>query len=1067
MATTPIVISNLSDLQAIQNNLAGYYILGANIDAAGFSFTSIGSAANLFTGIFDGQGHTISNLTINNVSNTATGLFGEIGTTGAVSNVGLIGESVTSSYLSVGGLVGENFGTVSKSYVSGTIAGGAYVGALVGFNGSSGSITESYATGAANGIDDVGGLVGLNQGAIAESYATGTINEGRSGLGIGGLVGVNTTGTITQSYAIGVLGGGGFAVGGLVGAGGGANVTASYWDTQTTGRSTSGGGTGLTTAELQSGVLPAGFDPTIWFDIAGQFPELRWQVSTDQPPAHGQISPYIYDNTVFDQTSDTAPLVPWFYFFSIGATFSTAGDYSSASASYPGLGSPQTLALVGPTKFDFGSPSFDSPSGMQDAYPFGTYTVMAVGNQASSTSSVSYQANYFTSNIPFVTNYSSLNGFNPANDFTVHYNLFTPDAHVTTGFTFLTIWNANTHQVAFQDDFQSSTSTTALIPANTLSPNTNYIFELDFSDRLFVGSSTQGFDMRTDGSFMTGPNDVNRPPTIISADMIGTISKASTGGIDSATGIIAFDDPDLSDRPEASIVSKNVIVKDAYGNIDTLTDAQNTLLKQAFTIAPGTGNTNDGAIHWKFDLPNQSLSFLRALDTTVTLTAVIQIDDLHGGTVPQPVTVNLVFDPYISYVDANPDHPTPADVVGAALQYRYSLWNSDNCTGLVWAVTEAIGQPFGESAAQVPGFNSDPTHVPDQGFAVPPNGVPPGQYGPWLTIETSNWQSIVQPGDLVRIPGDANLPTDTAGHSFIVISKDSRGNWLVIDNTDPNHVAGTGAGPISVSEHTFNPAGQFGQEVLNADIAYVSRLETGPSSSFTGTTVAGTSGQPLTYGNAAAFLDGSNLQNQNITAGNGNDFVTAGSHDTIKLGQGSDVVQAGSNDTINAGNGNDQLTAGSGSIITLGNGNDTIVAGSKSIVIVGNGHDTISVGANSSVTVGNGNDSIAAGAGSTVTLGNGNDTVKAISSLIHAGEGYDKFVFVGSFGQSTITNLNLQKDTIWLDHSEFATIASVFADHMSKHGADTVIDDGHGNNITLVGKSIAELQAHQSDFHLI
>src|SRR5207244_2010098 len=54
----------------------------------------------------------------------------------------------------------------------------------------------------------------------------------------------------------------------------------SYWDIETTGTSYSAGGTDLTTAQLQSGILPDGFDPTIWLDVAGQFPELRWQIPT-------------------------------------------------------------------------------------------------------------------------------------------------------------------------------------------------------------------------------------------------------------------------------------------------------------------------------------------------------------------------------------------------------------------------------------------------------------------------------------------------------------------------------------------------------------------------------------------------------------------------------------------------------------------------------------------------------------------------------------------------------------------------------------------------------------------
>jgi VCBS repeat-containing protein len=70
-----------------------------------------------------------------------------------------------------------------------------------------------------------------------------------------------------------------------VGSGAGT-VAVSYWDAQTTHRSTSAGGTGLTTAELTSGTLPDGFDPTKWFATAGQYPELSWRVTipTNQPP---------------------------------------------------------------------------------------------------------------------------------------------------------------------------------------------------------------------------------------------------------------------------------------------------------------------------------------------------------------------------------------------------------------------------------------------------------------------------------------------------------------------------------------------------------------------------------------------------------------------------------------------------------------------------------------------------------------------------------------------------------------------------------------------------------------
>lgn len=61
------------------------------------------------------------------------------------------------------------------------------------------------------------------------------------------------------------------------------------------------------------------------------------------------------------------------------------------------------------------------------------------------------------------------------------------------------------------------------IPANTLLPNTQYGFELDFSDRLngldaANGVFTQqGFDVRTDGTFTTGAAQVPEPATILLA----------------------------------------------------------------------------------------------------------------------------------------------------------------------------------------------------------------------------------------------------------------------------------------------------------------------------------------------------------------------------------------------------------------------------------------------------------------------------------------------------------------------------------------------------------------------
>lgn len=238
-------------------------------------------------------------------------------------------------------------------------------------------------------------------------------------------------------------------------------------------------------------------------------------VTTTKPAVADTITGYIFSNILNEQTSNSAPATPSGYFFSIGADFVTPGDYTAATATYPGSGSPAVLPPDSPTEFNVSSPLYSSSSALQSAYPFGTYTITASGTAGSSTSSINYTANYFTGSVPYVTDYSSLTGLNPSQSFSVDYNAFTPDPNVTEGFTFFTIYNALGAAV-FSDEFQPDTSTGALIAAGILSPDTAYTYELDYSDRLNGGSgpfTVQGFDVRTDGSFTTGAAATPLPPT--------------------------------------------------------------------------------------------------------------------------------------------------------------------------------------------------------------------------------------------------------------------------------------------------------------------------------------------------------------------------------------------------------------------------------------------------------------------------------------------------------------------------------------------------------------------------
>ena len=285
-----------------------HFILGADIDlAANLPGTEVSSQViiQVFSGVFDGNGHTISHLTIRGGS--SLGLFGELVPGASISNLGLEAVDVDGSS-SVGSLVGSNSGSIAACYSTGTVNGDYTVGGLVGHN--EGSIIASYSTGAVTGDQNyIGGLVGVNWGSITTSYSAGTVigdaatgglvgqNSGdiaacysncvvkgnRRLVGIGGLVGENW-GSITTSYSSGSVAGADNP-GGLVGENGGI-ITSSVWDMETSGLSESAGGVGLTTSEM-TGLYMIGLngfaeDPNWVLNAGFDYPRLAWEGTAGQ-----------------------------------------------------------------------------------------------------------------------------------------------------------------------------------------------------------------------------------------------------------------------------------------------------------------------------------------------------------------------------------------------------------------------------------------------------------------------------------------------------------------------------------------------------------------------------------------------------------------------------------------------------------------------------------------------------------------------------------------------------------------------------------------------------------------
>ncbi|BBM89312.1 hypothetical protein COTS27_01009 [Spirochaetota bacterium] len=252
--------------------------------SSGSGFAPIGTRMDTnFAGTFDCEANDIVNLYVNRGDTDNVGLFGFV--SGAtIRNCALTVIRIRGSE-SVGGLVGRNNNsTISNSYVTGgDIIGYGNIGGLVGLNENSSVIDKSYATVPITGINkpgisssNLGGLVGSSaNAAISNSYATGSISSGS--IWVGGLVGRIDTSTIGNSYAIGSVGGDS-SVGGLIGGmdGGASMISASYWNTETSRQSTSAGGTGQTTMNLQSATSYSGWLDTVWqFAPNDQYPRLK------------------------------------------------------------------------------------------------------------------------------------------------------------------------------------------------------------------------------------------------------------------------------------------------------------------------------------------------------------------------------------------------------------------------------------------------------------------------------------------------------------------------------------------------------------------------------------------------------------------------------------------------------------------------------------------------------------------------------------------------------------------------------------------------------------------------
>jgi len=242
----PYVITNISQLQMVSHQ-GSHFALGADIDASetatwndGKGFKPIGiipDGRNAdFGGTFDGRGHTISNLTIDRPDRPEVGLFTNIRPEATVNNLQLENVDINGKG-NAGGLAGVNYGVIEKVSVTGHV----------------------------QGTSNAGGVVGTLRNADWDDQV----------------------GTVRQSYAAVEISIDPFEPQGLVGTSYGT-VKSSYWDTDVSGATSSAGGIGRSTEQMQGGRAYMELDEldfeNSWVATAG-YPQLA-QSGAESVPVH-------------------------------------------------------------------------------------------------------------------------------------------------------------------------------------------------------------------------------------------------------------------------------------------------------------------------------------------------------------------------------------------------------------------------------------------------------------------------------------------------------------------------------------------------------------------------------------------------------------------------------------------------------------------------------------------------------------------------------------------------------------------------------------------------------------
>lgn len=324
----PFLICNQAQFAQIGTDatrLSQSYILGADLSFNGMAFPMIGALGNPYRGTFDGNGYTLSSISIDGGFNSYIAIFRYV-ENATVKNLFIDGVSASNVGQFVGGLAAlVKFSTITNIKIKNiNLPGPDYSGGLIGEADNSsisnvstqGTMAQNFGTDAgggliglafdcqisnsvshvnlvqasttAFGVSAVGGLVGFAiRGTATNCYADGNIDysavrdKNLFAKQVGGLFGVGDTIVVNNAYYAGkiTINPNVTQLGGAAGEFVGAPYSNVFWDTMVSGLSQSPLGVGKSTCLMKQKLfwVTQGFDQTIWTLENGVYPKLAFE----------------------------------------------------------------------------------------------------------------------------------------------------------------------------------------------------------------------------------------------------------------------------------------------------------------------------------------------------------------------------------------------------------------------------------------------------------------------------------------------------------------------------------------------------------------------------------------------------------------------------------------------------------------------------------------------------------------------------------------------------------------------------------------------------------------------